>query len=261
MSGTEATADQGSSRPLPVLLVGCDEVVSSTWIRAAERIQLNCFRFNSVSDCRQHVSVYGGGIVIASTWPMLEASVLDASDISFKRTAVILISKNRQEVERWRLQAWDSYSDGVDIENAASALQAALGEARRKRDDWDLVEEFHTREATLTEDESLVMVAVCRGLLNKQVASSLSVSVRTVEQRRRHVFEKMGVDSVAPLATMVAKVYEIERRGQRRNSPTRSSRFWRNWESPHTFQFKPHKPDDYKKNTRIGDQDADSSFA
>lgn len=192
---------------------------------------------------------------------MLEASLLDASDLSFKRTAVISISKDRQEVERWRLQVWDSYSDGVDIENAVSALQSALSEARRKRDDWDLVEEFHTREATLTEDESLVMVAVCRGLLNKQVASSLGVSVRTVEQRRRHVFEKMGVDSVAPLATMVAKVYEIERRGQRRNTPTRSSRFWRNWESPRTFQFKPHNPEDYKKNKRIGGEDADSSFA
>ncbi len=261
MSEALSTTDHGESRPVPVLLVGCDEIVSKTWMRASEKLELNCFQFTTVSDCRQHVAVYGGGIVIAATWPMFEASVLDTADDTFKRAAVILISRDSQEVERWRLQAWDSHSESVDIETACIALQAAEVETAKRREDWDLVDDFHVREATLTDDESLVMVAVCRGLLNKQVASSLNVSVRTVEQRRRHVFEKMGVDSIAPLAAMVAKVYEIERRGQRRNSPTRSSRFWRNWESPHSLEPKLHKPESLKGNNIRSDQGPDSSIA
>ena len=54
--------------------------------------------------------------------------------------------------------------------------------------------------------------AVCDGKLNKQIAGEQGVSVRTVEQRRRRVFAKMGVDSAVPLADWMATVRTLERR-------------------------------------------------
>lgn len=55
------------------------------------------------------------------------------------------------------------------------------------------------RYATLTLREREVMALVVRGLLNKQIASALGASEKTVKIHRGRVMEKMRVNSVADL--------------------------------------------------------------
>jgi two-component system, LuxR family, response regulator FixJ len=61
---------------------------------------------------------------------------------------------------------------------------------------------IHDRLARLTPREREVMQLVVRGLLNKQIASELALSMKTVEQHRGRVMEKMEADSLASLVRM-----------------------------------------------------------
>lgn len=59
------------------------------------------------------------------------------------------------------------------------------------------------RLATLTEREREVLDLIIAGKLNKQIADSLSISIKTVEVHRARVMEKMSVRSVAELVQLV----------------------------------------------------------
>lgn len=225
---------------VPILLIGCDDASSQPWRQACDRLKLQVTSLEQSSDCRAYIAAHGGACIVATTWPKVDATMLNASDEAFKRSTVILVSKEKSELDLWQSICWDNYYDPVSVETAVEALKAGTLEAMQRRDDWNLVEAFHHQQAALNDDELLVMISICRGLLNKKIASNFGVSIRTIEQRRRHVFEKMKVDSVAPLATMVAKVHEIERRGIRRNSPgLKRNRFWKNWDAAHTMAQNP----------------------
>jgi len=67
---------------------------------------------------------------------------------------------------------------------------------RRARELWSLI----------NEKERLTIEMILDGLPNKTVASRLGVSVRTVENRRRQIFNKLGIASVAQLGRIVAVV-------------------------------------------------------
>ncbi|MCA9258894.1 MAG: response regulator transcription factor [Planctomycetales bacterium] len=70
----------------------------------------------------------------------------------------------------------------------------------------------HRRDALLKRFDSLadrevdVLRLILGGLANKEMASRLNVSLRTIENRRRKVFTKVGVGSVAELVTAAMTV-------------------------------------------------------
>lgn len=69
---------------------------------------------------------------------------------------------------------------------------------------------FEARRATLTAREREVMDKIVAGLPNKLTADELRISIKTVEQHRAKVMEKMRVSSVAELV----KVSEHLQRGE-----------------------------------------------
>jgi two-component system, LuxR family, response regulator FixJ len=68
--------------------------------------------------------------------------------------------------------------------------------------DQQRTQEIRDRMARLTPRELEVMQLVVLGLLNKQIARELTLSMKTVEQHRARVMEKMGADSLASLVRM-----------------------------------------------------------
>jgi len=53
-----------------------------------------------------------------------------------------------------------------------------------------------------------VMQHILAGLLNKQIAEVLSISMKTVEVHRARVFDKMGVKSAVELAGVITVLDE-----------------------------------------------------
>jgi len=67
------------------------------------------------------------------------------------------------------------------------------------------------RIAALSSSERQVLDLVVDGTSNKSIAGQLDLSVRTVENRRRGIFQKMNADSVAELVRMILMVKNDER--------------------------------------------------
>src|SRR5262245_6130982 len=66
----------------------------------------------------------------------------------------------------------------------------------RRRDVLDRLERLSTRERE-------VLDQIVQGKANKEIASQLNVSIKTVEFHRAHVMQKMGADSVASLLNAI----------------------------------------------------------
>lgn len=69
---------------------------------------------------------------------------------------------------------------------------------------------------SLSPQQRRVAVRVADGKLNKVIAHELQVTERMIEENRRKVYDKLGVDSAAGVATTLA-----EMRGDRLDLPER----------------------------------------
>jgi FixJ family two-component response regulator len=87
-----------------------------------------------------------------------------------------------------------------------AAIRAAIERdraAQRARRDADALRE---RYARLTAREREVMALVVAGRLNKQIASELTTTERTIKFHRAHIMEKMEADSVATLVRIAGQL-------------------------------------------------------
>ena len=97
------------------------------------------------------------------------------------------------------------FSDQLLLDRVRQALEIDLEarEVRRRR------EHARRRLATLTAREREVLNLVVAGKANKEIASALGVSPKTVEVHRAHVMSKMCVDSLAELIRVTFLAGEI----------------------------------------------------
>lgn len=91
------------------------------------------------------------------------------------------------------------FSDTELIERVEQALQLSMQRFAQHKDRQGL----RDKVAALTERERAVMAHVLEGMLNKQIAEQLDISVRTVEVHRARVFAKMEVKSAVELARLL----------------------------------------------------------
>ncbi|MCU7942362.1 MAG: response regulator transcription factor [Candidatus Thiodiazotropha sp. (ex Cardiolucina cf. quadrata)] len=82
------------------------------------------------------------------------------------------------------------------------SIRYALALDVKQRDMQKQRAEIATRLARLTPREHEVMVMVTNGKANKEIASGLGVSAKTVEAHRARVMEKMQANSLAELVRM-----------------------------------------------------------
>jgi len=89
------------------------------------------------------------------------------------------------------------YKRVVELVRECLARDAEARASRGRR------EEIRARLGTLTQREREVMDLVVDGRINREIAESLAISVKTVEAHRARIMEKLGVDSVAGLVQAV----------------------------------------------------------
>jgi FixJ family two-component response regulator len=88
----------------------------------------------------------------------------------------------------------------------AAAIRAAIARDRAVQGERREMAALRERYARLTAREREVMAHVVAGLLNKQIASEVGASERTVKFHRAHLMEKMRADSLADLVRMAGRL-------------------------------------------------------
>ena len=90
-----------------------------------------------------------------------------------------------------------------DDDDLWTAIRNALQQERETRNESIRRRELRDRLTRLTPSEREVLDRIVDGKANKKIAAEIGVSLRTVENRRHEVFEKMGANSVADLVKVV----------------------------------------------------------
>jgi FixJ family two-component response regulator len=103
------------------------------------------------------------------------------------------------------------FTKPFDDQTLLDAVQHALERDRQQREDLAQTQALLERYGTLTSREREVMSLVVTGLLNKQIASELGTSEKTVKAQRAHVMHKMHAHSVAALVRMADRLAAFER--------------------------------------------------
>ena len=90
------------------------------------------------------------------------------------------------------------YNDALMLESVQSAIAYDMDNLRNR----ERVDEIRNRVAQLTHREQEVMKHVLRSTQNKDIASELGISIKTVELHRAHVMAKMQATSPTELVRL-----------------------------------------------------------
>jgi FixJ family two-component response regulator len=113
-------------------------------------------------------------------------------------------------VKGMKAGAVDFLTKPIREQDLIDAVAMAVRMDRDRRHHLVQIIGFRERYALLTPRERQVMVLVASGLMNKQVASELSISEATVKMHRGSVMRKMRARSVATLAR-IAEALDIQK--------------------------------------------------
>ncbi len=105
-------------------------------------------------------------------------------------------------VQAMRSGAINFFTKPVTSEELLTAVHAAIQDHESQRADNAELDEFRRRVDTLSARERQVMSLAISGLLNKQIASRLGITERTVKEHRGRVMRKTDIDSIAELARL-----------------------------------------------------------
>ncbi|QSI75902.1 MULTISPECIES: response regulator transcription factor [Niveibacterium] len=107
-------------------------------------------------------------------------------------------------VQLLRRGAWHFMEKPCNDNELVDLVQEALAFDARNRADQGSRANIEARLAALTPREQEVMNRILEGKLNKQIADTLDISMRTVEVHRARIFDKMGVRSAVELSQLLS---------------------------------------------------------
>jgi FixJ family two-component response regulator len=87
-----------------------------------------------------------------------------------------------------------------------SAVKQALSQHRLNRERHDSIENVRASMATLTSREQEVMRFILSGARNRQIATHLGITEKTVKAHRAKIMGKMGVSSAVELGRVCAQL-------------------------------------------------------
>ena len=116
-------------------------------------------------------------------------------------------------VQTIKAGAQDVLTKPVSSDQLIEAIERALASYQAKRDQSGELDRFRSLVGLLTPRERQVFELVVRGKINKQIATQLGTTVRTVKAHRHRVMEKMQVRSLAELVSIAERLGVLQTPG------------------------------------------------
>lgn len=198
--------------PTPtVYVVDDDEAMrdSMSWLLEGEGYKVACFE-SGASFLASRRSQMRGCLVLDVRMPDMSGLELQEKLDALGSTLPIIFVTGHGDVpmavSALQRGACDFIEKPFHNEDLLARIRRALdldneSASRRARDGA-----IASRLEQLTQREREVMQLVVAGKLNKQIADSLDISMKTVEAHRARVMEKMGVRTLAELVKAVLSV-------------------------------------------------------
>jgi FixJ family two-component response regulator len=117
----------------------------------------------------------------------------------------------RATVKTIKAGAEDFLTKPVTSERLLGAIEAAMVHQESSRNANQKLNALRAQLDALTRREHQVFELVVQGKINKQIAHLLGASERTIKAHRRKVMEKMGVQSLAELASIAERLGVLRR--------------------------------------------------
>jgi RNA polymerase sigma factor (sigma-70 family) len=105
-------------------------------------------------------------------------------------------------VQAIKLGAFDFIEKPFDESRLLETIRAAAGQLRLERSETNELAELRERMQGLSDRQRQVMDLAVAGLSNKEIATRLGISPRTVEIHRAWMMERMGAKNLAELVRM-----------------------------------------------------------
>jgi len=104
--------------------------------------------------------------------------------------------------------AFDFIEKPFDEGRLLASIRNAVAIRRRHANDAEKIEKLRSRFDTLSTRQRQVMELAVAGLSNKEIASQLDISPKTVENHRAWVMERIGAKNLAELVRMAIRIEE-----------------------------------------------------
>lgn len=194
-----------------VFVVDDDTAVRKALARLMRSVGLNVEMFASAQEFLRRERVEGPGcLVLDVRMPGLSGldlqEALAAAGISIPIIFITGYGDIPMSVQAMKAGAVDFLPKPFKDQDLLDAIHQAIDRDIQRRQEQAQIAEIQDRVDSLTPREREVLALVVTGMLNKQIASELGTSEKTIKVHRARVMRKMQVMSVAELVRLAEKV-------------------------------------------------------
>jgi len=201
-----------------VYIVDDDDAMrdSLTWLLEGEGYAVN--NYASAKDFLDNYSPQMRGVLVLDV-RMPDMSGLELHDklIALNNPLPVIFVTGHGDVpmavSALQSGAWDFIEKPFANADLLARIEKALARERERSERQSKNQSYIDRAASLTQREREVMLLVVEGNLNKQIADTLNISMKTVEAHRARVMEKMGVDSLPELVKICLMLEDQKKAG------------------------------------------------
>lgn len=155
----------------------------------------------------EEVALYEQGIVLLDMkMPRLDGKQVHQFLCQQNSTLAVIILTGHGDVPMAVQELKQGAVDFLQKPVQFAQLQTALALAERKTQESYQRYQIHCRYAQLSKKELDILQLLLQGYINRQIAQTLNISVRTVEVHRAHIMEKMQAQTIAELIYKTARL-------------------------------------------------------